>query len=317
MKKKRTKRGSLPLVHPVPVPGDKSISHRALILAGLAEGRSEVAGLNRGEDVAATAACMSALGVPVEWDAEDKSKAVVDGSGWGGLREPDRVLECGNSGTSLRSLLGVCAGIEGLSVLTGDASLRARPMGRVTGPLGEMGARIHGRGGGELAPLAVTGGALRGRSFSLPVASAQVKTALLLAGLRADGTTTVTEPGPSRDHTERMLAAMGAPVSRDGLTASVTGGSPDLAARPWNVPGDISAALFLLVGALLLEDSDLTLDGLGLNPTRTAALDVLASMGGSLDVTTEGEDGGEPFGRVRARASRLRGCGRIRPSCRA
>ena len=285
-----------------PVPGDKSISHRALIFGALADGPSRVSGLNTGEDVRATAACLEHLGVSIEWE-EGSSDAVITGSG---LSEPAGVLDAGNSGTTIRTLLGVCAAVEGMSVLTGDSSVRSRPMGRVVDPLRAMGADITGRQAGELAPLVVHGRSLKGMKHDLRVASAQVKTAILLAGLRAEGETQVTEPGPSRDHTERMLAARGIDLTVVDRSVSVAGGQRPEAVDS-KVPGDLSSAFFLLVAALLLPGSDLTLTGVGLNPTRTGGLDVLKSMGADLEWRAEDEEGGEPVGWVRARYSSLSG----------
>lgn len=203
-------------------------------------------------------------------------------------------------------MAGVCSGIEGLSVLTGDDSLRRRPMLRVVAPLRQMGARVDGRDHGNLAPLAVRGGALSGIDIELPVASAQVKSALLLAGLFAEGTTTVREPGASRDHTERMLGALGLPVRVDVGSVAIEGGHEVPAFRTV-IPGDISSAMFLIVAALIVPGSDLTITGIGLNPTRTAALEVLRSMGADVQENVEREDLGEPIGSVRARNSELKG----------
>ncbi|MGH2786718.1 MAG: 3-phosphoshikimate 1-carboxyvinyltransferase [Actinomycetota bacterium] len=291
-----------PLRGAIEVPGDKSISHRAVILGALASGHSRVAGVNVGEDVAATAAMMRALGAEVVLD-ETKSQVEVEGKA---LHEPEIVLDAGNSGTALRTVLGVCAAIDGMAVLTGDASVRRRPMLRVVEPLRSMGATIDGRRGGELAPLVVHGGGLGGRRIDMQVASAQVTTAVLLAGLHADGTTTVVEAAPSRDHTERMLAAAGVEVTRAGRELSVTGGARP-ATLDFRVPGDLSAAMFLAVAAALVPGSDLTITGVGLNPTRTGALDVLRSMGADLDWSVTGESGGEPFGDLRVRAAGLHG----------
>lgn len=284
------------------MPGDKSISHRALILSALARGTSAIRGLNPGEDVAATARAVAALGARVELEGEDNVE--VEGYGLDGLREPVDVLDLGNSGTSMRTLLGVCAGVEGVSVLTGDASLRSRPMLRVAAPLRQMGAAVDGREHGELPPMVVRGGALRRIDAELTVASAQVKTALLLAGLRADGATSVAEPTLSRDHTERMLRAAGVPVTSAGPRCSVEGGSEPRTVD-WEVPGDISSALYLLVAALLVPGSELTVTDVSLNPTRTAALAVLRRMGADLTVEEKEEVSGEPRGDVTARTSRL------------
>lgn len=302
MRRRRSSGASAPLTGSVSVPGDKSISHRALILAGLAEGSSTITRMNGGEDVRATAGAVAALGAAV--DLTDENNVQVEGYGPAGLREPDDVVDLGNSGTSMRTLLGVCAGVEGLTVLTGDASLRSRPMLRVAAPLRQMGADVDGRGYGELPPMTVRGGDLKAIEAELNVASAQVKTAILLAGLRASGTTTVSEPAPSRDHTERMLAAAGVEVRRSGTTCSVDGGSQP---RPqqWDVPGDTSSALYLLVAALLVPGSELTVTGVALNPTRTAAFDVLRRMGADLTIEPKETTGGEPRGDVTARSSSL------------
>lgn len=294
-----------PLTGEVSVPGDKSISHRALILGALARGSCLIAAPNTGEDVAATAAMLRGLGADCVLDP-GKAQAQVEGSGLNGLHEPDVVLDAGNSGTSLRLMTGVCAGIEGLSVLSGDDSLRRRPMLRVVAPLRQMGARVDGRDHGNLAPLVVRGGALTGIDIELSVASAQVKSALLLAGLFADGTTTVREPGPSRDHTERMLAALGVPLRLGDGSVAIDGGHEVPAFRTV-IPGDISSAMFLIVAASIVPGSDLTITGVGLNPTRTAALEMLRSMGADLQVTIEREELGEPIGSVRVRYSELRG----------
>ena len=289
----------------VEVPGDKSVSHRALILAALASGESTISGVNVGDDVRATARMLGGLGVACDLDPENY-EVRVKGSGWDGLREPDEPLDAGNSGTSLRLLIAVCAAIEGATVLTGDESLRRRPMLRVVAPLRQMGARIDGRHFGDRAPLLVRGGDLSGLDHESLVASAQVKSAVLLAGLRASGTTSVTEPALSRDHTERMLAAAGVPVERTGLKVSVRGGST---VRPvnWVVPGDISAAMFFVVGALILPGSDLTIASVGLNPSRSAAIEVLRRMGARIEITPGPERSGEPTGRLRVLHSELSG----------
>lgn len=292
-----------PLRGEVTVPGDKSISHRALVLGALSAGRGRIVGANTGLDVRATAAALTALGARCR--IRDNGRVEVDGCGVGGLREPDGVIDAGNSGTTIRTMLGVCAGIDGLTILTGDDTLRRRPMLRVVAPLRQMGARIDGRRGGELPPLAVRGGGLRGVDVGIEVASAQVKTAILLAGLHAEGVTRVTEPGASRDHTERMLRASGVEVGHEGHSVSVRGGD-EPAAGERRVPGDISSAMFLIVAALLVPGSDLTIRDVGLNPTRTGALDVLGAMGAELEITVEDEWEGEPVGTVRARASALR-----------
>ena len=294
------------------MPGDKSISHRALILAALGDGTSRVTGLNTGADVDATRRCLTRLGVPLRRDLEADSEVVVEGSGWAGLTEAADVLDAGNSGTTLRTLAGVAAAIPALTVLTGDETLRRRPMLRIVEPLTEMGALIEGRAGGDLAPLAIRGGRLTGVKHDLKVASAQVKTALLFAGLGAEGRTEVIEPSPSRDHTERMLTALGAPLVTERGRVSVTRVDA-LPAADRRVPGDVSSALFLVVAALLVEGSDLEVREVGLNPTRIGALEILRAMGGDIGWEVTDEAGGEPTGTIRARASELVGA-RVDPS---
>lgn len=294
-----------PLGGTIGVPGDKSISHRALILAALAEGTSSATGLNTGADVVATARALSALGAQVT-SAEGSTRATIDSPGFDRLHEPAGILDCGNSGTALRMLLGICAAIPGQSVLTGDETLRKRPMLRVVSPLRQMGARIDGRDHGNLAPLTVRGGELKGIDLETSVASAQVKSAVLLAGLAATGETTVIEPALSRDHTERMLAAAGVEVRRDGLAVSVTGGERP-GTREWAVPGDPSAAIFMVLAALLVPGSAVTIEDVCLNPTRIAGLEALVEMGGAVEMIPTGENAGDPVGTVTATHSELHG----------
>jgi 3-phosphoshikimate 1-carboxyvinyltransferase len=301
----RSTPASAPLRGAVEVPGDKSVTHRALLVASLTEGRSRITNANLGEDCRATAGAIALLGARVDVD-ESNHQVEVEGRGIGGLTEPEEIIDAGNSGTTLRTVLGLCAGVEGLSTLTGDASLRRRPMLRVVAPLRQMGASVDGRLHGDRAPLAVRGGSLTGVDLELPVASAQVKTAILLAGLGASGRTTLAEPGPSRDHTERMLVSAGASLRVEGERIEL---EPGRALRPaiWEVPGDISSAAFLLAAATITEESDLTLTGVGLNPTRTRFLEVMARMGAEIDIRVAGEHGGEPFGEVEVRSSELKG----------
>lgn len=287
----------------ITIPGDKSISHRAVMFGALAEGTTLVRNFLPGEDCLSTVSCFQAMGVEVN---RRNGLVVVEGRGRHGLQEPDRVLDAGNSGTTMRLLLGILAGQGFFAVLTGDASLRSRPMGRVVEPLRQMGARIWGRAGATRAPLAVQGGPLAARDFILPVASAQVKSALLLAGLHAEGRTSVTEPHKSRDHTERMLAYFGVPVEVSGLTVAVRG-PVRLTAREVDVPGDISAAAFFLVAGAILPDTRLVMRGVGVNPTRTGIIDVLREMGAEIRVSNEREAGGEPVADLEVRSSRLRG----------
>ncbi|MEO5334617.1 MAG: 3-phosphoshikimate 1-carboxyvinyltransferase [Magnetococcus sp. YQC-5] len=285
-------------------PGDKSISHRAVILGALATGESVIHHLLEGEDVLKTVAAFQAMGVTVRQDAQKVCR--ITGVGLDGLSEPMDVLDMGNSGTAMRLLTGLLAGQPFFSVLTGDGSLRNRPMGRVITPLGRMGARILGRDGNRHAPLAIHGTELLGCPYVSPVASAQIKTSLLLAGLLACGETSVTEPARSRDHTERMLTAFGVDVIQDGLTVAVTG-RPHLRGIEMHVPGDISSAAFPLVAALLVPDSDVLLTGVGVNPTRTGLLDLLLAMGARIELQNEREEGGEPVADLWVRHSQLKG----------
>jgi 3-phosphoshikimate 1-carboxyvinyltransferase len=282
------------------VPGDKSISHRALLLGALAAGETRITGLLEAEDVHATWKAVERLGARVRREGAAVVVAPPERLG-----EPDDVVDCGNSGTSLRLLTGVLAGGPGLAVLTGDASLRRRPMGRVIAPLRAMGADLSARDGDRLPPVVVRGRALRGAHHVLPVASAQVKSALLLAGLAADGETRVTEPEGSRDHTERMLRGMGVPVRLDGRTVTISPGRPEGGAV--DVPGDISSAAFFLCAAAGVAGSAVTVRNLGVNPTRTGLLEVLAAMGAEIEVTGTREVAGEPRADVTVRAGPLRG----------
>ncbi|WP_287128491.1 3-phosphoshikimate 1-carboxyvinyltransferase [Candidatus Cyanaurora vandensis] len=289
----------------VQVPGDKSISHRALMFGALAQGTTRIQGLLAGEDPQSTARCLRALGVEIT--DLTAPEVLVTGVGLGGLQEPLGVLDSGNSGTTLRLLLGVTAAQPGLfTTWTGDSSLTRRPMGRVVQPLTQMGAKIWGRAAGKFAPLAVQGTALQPLHYVSPVASAQVKSALLLAGLLSEGETLVTEPHPSRDHTERMLRAFGCPVTVKGTTVSVMGPAA-LTAQNIIVPGDISSAVFWLVAATITPDSELTLLNVGLNPSRTGALEVLQQMGADITILNCREAGGEPVADLRVRSAQLTG----------
>ena len=284
----------------VSVPGDKSISHRAVMLGALAEGATLIENFLPGEDCLATVACFRKLGVEISWTGKDSLR--IQGCGLEGLREPEEVLDAGNSGTTMRLLLGIMAGQPFFSVLNGDASLRCRPRARVTGPLVRMGARIEGRQGGNLAPLAVQGGNLKPVHYNSPVASAQVKSAVLLAGLFAGGVTSVTEPYRSRDHTERMLRHFGAKVDVSGTTVRVAG-RPRLLGRKIAVPGDLSSASFLMVAAAALPGSDLTLQRVGINPARSGIIDALTGMGASIELLNPREEGGEPVAEIRVRCT--------------
>ena len=295
--------GPRPLRGRVRVPGDKGMSHRALLFAAMADGRSRVSGLATGEDVGRTRVALEQLGVTLT-DHDDDAVAVT-GSGIESFTEPGGVIECGNSGTAMRLLAGLLAGRPFLSVLTGDESLVERPMARVVEPLQAMGAQLDGRAGGTLPPLVVRGGDLSGCTHHLTVASAQVKTAIVLAGLQATGTTEVVEPVPSRDHTERMLGALGAPVARaDERAVRVTAGAPS--PFEFDVPGDPSSAAFWVVAATITPGSELVVEGVALNPTRIGFVDVLARMGASIELVATGEQLGEPVGELRVTSAPLR-----------
>jgi 3-phosphoshikimate 1-carboxyvinyltransferase len=285
----------------VQVPGDKSISHRALLFGAIAEGTTRITGLLPAEDPLSTAACLRAMGVTIS-AIEAGQSVTVEGVGLDGLREPEDVLDCGNSGTTMRLMLGLLAGRAGRHVvLTGDGSLRRRPMQRVGGPLAQMGALISGRSGGNLAPLAIQGQQLRGATIRTPVASAQVKSALVLAALTATGDTTVIEPVQSRDHSERMLRAFGAQLSvgGPGLTEVTVTPGASLRGQDVIVPGDISSAAFWLVAGAITPGADLTVQNVGLNPSRTGVLDVLAQMGARIELLNGREVAGEPVGDLR------------------
>jgi 3-phosphoshikimate 1-carboxyvinyltransferase len=290
------------------VPGDKSISHRALMVGALAVGESEIHGLLEGEDVLRSAAAMRALGAEAR-HVENGIWRVV-GRGIGGLIEPEDVLDLGNAGTGARLLMGVVAAHPIAAVFTGDASLRRRPMGRVIEPLRQMGARFAGRAGSYL-PLIVSGtGDAMPIRYRLPMPSAQVKSAILLAGLNTPGETMVIEPEPTRDHTELMLRHFGAEIlSRDtpeGRAVTIIG-QPEIAGRRIEVPGDPSSAAFPLVAALLLPGSEIVLTNVGLNRHRIGLLDTLVEMGASIEISEQREQAGEPVGDIRVKASRLRG----------
>jgi 3-phosphoshikimate 1-carboxyvinyltransferase len=299
-----TLRSGAPLRGHVRVPGDKSISHRALLLGAIADGPSRVEGFLPAADCQVTLRLVRALGIQVE--QHTPTTLTVHGRGLQGLQEPEDILDCGRSGTTMRLLAGLLAGQPFLSLLSGDAQLRGRPMGRVVEPLRRMGAAVLARDGGRLPPLAIQGGGLRGIDYTLPVASAQVKSALLLAGLYADGPTTLHVPGPARDHTERMLLAMGAKLETVDGGLEIEPGS-SLRAVEMAVPGDLSSAAFLLVSALLVPGSECTIKGVGVNPTRTGLLDVVQAMGAGVTVHDARTVGGEPVADLTIRSSELRG----------
>ncbi|MEX2229955.1 MAG: 3-phosphoshikimate 1-carboxyvinyltransferase, partial [Dehalococcoidia bacterium] len=260
------------------VPGDKSVSHRALLFNALARGTARIDGILESEDTRATMNCLRALGVRI--DEPGGHVVIVHGRGRAALIEPDDVLDCLNSGTTMRLMAGALAGLPMLTVLTGDGSLRRRPMARIVRPLSALGAKITARAGGTLPPIVIEGGTIRGGSrIETGVASGQVKGAILLAALAADGPVTVFEPAQTRDHTERMLGAMGAGVQQDGLAVTLTPPAGELGAVDVRVPGDISTAAVWIVAATLHPDAEIVLRNVGVNPTRTGLLDILTAMG--------------------------------------
>ncbi len=291
----------------VAIPGDKSVSHRSVMLAGLCDTPVRITNYLHAADCLSTAAAMEALGVSVHW--ADDTTLTVTGRGFDGLTEPEGILDAGDSGTMLRLMMGLLAPQSFLSTFTGDAALYRRPMGRVIEPLSGMGARIAGRAGGKYLPITIMPAEkpLHGIEYKMPMASAQVKSAILLAGLRAEGETTVIEPYPSRDHTERMLRAFGAEIRQDGAKISCHAVKKLSAPKSIEVPGDISSAAFWLVAASIIEGSDLLLKGVGVNPTRTGVLDVLLDMGADIELLEERESGGEPIADIRVRSAKLRG----------
>ncbi|OQP03130.1 3-phosphoshikimate 1-carboxyvinyltransferase [Geobacillus sp. 44B] len=283
------------------VPGDKSISHRAVMLGAIAHGTTTIENFLPGEDCLSTIDCFRKMGVVIK---QDGSHVVVEGKGQNGLQEPSDILHVGNSGTTARLLLGILAGCPFHACLIGDESIAKRPMGRVTKPLKMMGARIDGREHGNYTPISIRGGELQPIHYESPVASAQVKSAILLAGLATAGTTAVTEPNRSRDHTERMIRLFGGNVAVDGLTVSVTG-PQQLAGTSIYVPGDISSAAFFLVAGAVVPNSEITLKNVGLNPTRTGIIDVLQKMGADITIANVRNEQTEPFGDITVRTSRL------------
>ena len=286
------------------VPGDKSISHRSIMLGSLAQGTTEVEGFLEGEDALATLQAFRDMGVVIE--GPHHGRVTIHGVGLHGLKAPPGPIYLGNSGTSMRLLSGLLAAQPFDTTLTGDASLTKRPMNRVANPLREMGAVIETAAEGR-PPMTIRGGhKLKGMDYTLPMASAQVKSCLLLAGLYAEGKTSVTEPAPTRDHTERMLRGFGYPVTVDGATASVESGHT-LTATHIEVPGDISSSAFFLVAASIAEGSDLVLEHVGINPTRTGVIDILRLMGADITLENEREVGGEPVADLHVRAARLKG----------
>lgn len=287
----------------ITVPGDKSISHRSIMFGSIARGATTVRGFLRGEDNFATLNAFRAMGIGI---VDDGDIMRIEGKGLRGLKEPGDVLDCGNSGTSMRLITGLLAGQSFFSVLTGDGYLRNRPMGRVIEPISRMGGSIFGRAGGDKAPLAIVGRELKGNVHNSRVASAQVKSAILLAGLYADGETEVREPHLSRDHSERMLRHFGAEIESFSGGVRVQGGQ-ELNGREIIVPGDISSAAFFMVAATIVPGSELMIRGVGINPTRTGILDILAEMGADIEIIDRRELSGEPAADLLVRSARLKG----------
>lgn len=287
----------------IKIPGDKSISHRAVMLGSIAEGTTEIDGFLTGADCLSTISCFQQLGVNIQRDGE---KVTVHGVGLQGLKEPDSVLDVGNSGTTIRLISGILAGQNFTSLLTGDSSIRRRPMKRVLDPLGKMGAEVLGRDNNNKAPFAIKGKELESISYKTPVASAQIKSAVLLAGLYSKGTTTVIEPEKSRNHTEVMLKGFGAEIE-EGPNFSSVKGFPKLMGQKITVPGDISSAAFFIAGALILPDKEVCIENVGLNETRTGIIDVFREMGGDIQIINERYTSGEKVGDIIVKSSKLKG----------
>jgi 3-phosphoshikimate 1-carboxyvinyltransferase len=285
----------------ITVPGDKSISHRAAMIGSIAEGESRIKNFLKAEDCIATMEAFKKLGVAIEISG---NTVKVKGSGLRALKKPSSVIDLGNSGTSMRLLLGILAGQDFESTLTGDKSLNKRPMKRVTEPLRQMGADIRGKDDANFAPLTVRGGKLRAIDYMSPIASAQVKSSVIFAGLYATGSTSVTEPFKSRDHTERMLALFGADISVDGLKVAIKG-AESLKAKDIDVPGDISSAAFFIVPAILLPGSEITIRGVGFNDTRTGFINILKRMGAKIEASNVRNDW-EPVCDLTVRSSKLK-----------
>ncbi|MBK3496729.1 3-phosphoshikimate 1-carboxyvinyltransferase [Viridibacillus sp. YIM B01967] len=287
----------------ITVPGDKSVSHRSIMFGGIAKGRTTVSGFLLGDDCLCTIDCFRKLGVHIELDG---TNVVIDSEGMAAWQEPTDILYTGNSGTTTRLMLGLMAGSNVHSVLNGDESIAKRPMKRVINPLREMGASISGRMDGQFTPLAIQGTKLQAIDYTMPVASAQVKSAILLGGINAEGTTIIREQEVSRDHTERMLRQFGAEITTDDGVVSFKGGQ-QLTATHVAVPGDISSAAFFLVAGAIAENSEMTLENVGLNPTRTGIIDVLQEMNAKMTIAIDDETAAEPTGTITISTSNLQG----------
>ncbi|CAH2715746.1 3-phosphoshikimate 1-carboxyvinyltransferase 1 [Neobacillus rhizosphaerae] len=291
------------LVGEITIPGDKSISHRSVMFGSIAYGETRVTNFLPGDDCLSTISCFRKLGVTIE---ESDNGLRIIGKGFEGLTEPDEVLDVGNSGTTIRLLMGILAGIPYFSSLVGDESIGKRPMTRVTIPLTNMGAKIDGRKNGAFTPLSIRGTRLSPINYQLPVASAQVKSALLLAGLQADGESTIIEPAETRDHTERMIRMFGGEIRKDNQMITVKGGQK-LKAATIHVPGDISSAAFFLVAGAIIPESEVILKNVGLNPTRTGIIEVMKQMGADLQIVQKDDNSFEPFGDLIIKTSELKG----------
>lgn len=287
----------------ITVPGDKSVSHRSIMFGGIAKGRTTVSGFLLGDDCLNTIACFRKLGVQIELDG---TNVVIESNGMATWQEPTDVLYTGNSGTTTRLMLGLLAGSNVHTVLNGDESIAKRPMKRVINPLREMGAKITGRMDGQFTPLAIQGTKLKAIDYTMPVASAQVKSAILLAGINAEGTTVIREKEVSRDHTERMLRQFGAEITTEDGIVSLQGGQ-QLTATHVAVPGDISSAAFFLVAGAVAKNSEITLENVGLNPTRTGIIDVLQEMNAKMSIEIDDESAAEPTGTITVSTSELQG----------
>jgi 3-phosphoshikimate 1-carboxyvinyltransferase len=287
----------------IDIPGDKSISHRSVMFGSIAQGITKVTNFLPGDDCLSTISCFRKLGVVIE---ENENELTIYGNGFDGLKEPDEVLDVGNSGTTIRLLLGILAGRPFFSTLIGDHSIGKRPMTRVTEPLRSMGAQIDGRKNGEFTPLSIRGGHLNPIHYQMPVASAQVKSALILAGLQAEGESIIIEKAESRDHTERMIHKFGGDVQKNDRTITVKGGQK-LIASDILVPGDISSAAFFLVAGAIVPDSEIVLKNVGLNPTRTGIIEIMNKMGADLEIYQEEASSFEPAGDITVKTSSLRG----------
>jgi 3-phosphoshikimate 1-carboxyvinyltransferase len=293
--------GITSLIGEISVPGDKSISHRSVMFGALAEGETTISNFLAGADCLSTISCFKQLGISIE---NNGSTISVHGKGINGLKKPNEILDVGNSGTTIRLLLGILAGQNFKASLTGDSSIAKRPMTRVVNPLRLMGAAIDGNSGGEYTPLTIQGGELQPITYELPVASAQVKSAILLAGLQAEGQTTIIEPSKTRDHTERMIELFGGTIQTNGNEIKIAG-KQTLKAADVVVPGDISSAAFFMVAAAITENSEITLMNVGLNQSRTGIIEVMQAMGA--DITVEAiSDIGEPSGNITVRSSKLK-----------